>query len=143
MKAVGTQVAGYLSKQLTAAMQSVVLDVAGSDCGTKGSLKILFTPDLKNDLVYRYIVEGSKLVFIDDDNVDKYIGKEIKLRSPMYCIGKKLCNKCAGDMYYKLGLTNIGLTATKVSSSLLNLSQKSFHDSTVSSTKVDINKLVI
>ena len=142
-KAVGTQVAGYLSKQLTAAMQSVVLDVPNSDCGTKGSLKVNFGPPLKNDLLYRYVVEGNKLVCIDDSNIDKYVGKDIKLRSPMYCIGKKLCNKCAGDMYYKLGLTNIGLTATRVSSTLLNLSLKSFHDSTQKVKKVTINELII
>jgi hypothetical protein len=143
MKAVGTQVSGYLSKQITAAMQTVVLDKPGSDCGTKGSLKIVITPYLKNDFKYRYMVEGSKLIYLDESNIDKYINREVKMRSPMYCVGDKICSKCAGEMYYKLGLTNIGLTSTRVSSTLLNLSMKKFHDATIKTTKVDINTIVI
>jgi hypothetical protein len=142
-KAVGTQISGYLSKQITAAMQSVVLDVKDSDCGSKNYLEVTLAPELKNDFVYRYIIEGSKLVLIDDSNIDKYIGKKIKLRSPMYCISDKVCNKCAGDIYYKLGLVNLGLTATRVSSTLLNLNMKKFHDSSINMSKVDINNLVI
>jgi muramidase (phage lysozyme) len=143
LKAVGTKVSGYLSKQITAAMQTVVLDNKDSDCGTKGYLTMLLTPDLKNDMMYRYIIENNKLVLINDKNIESYMNREVKLRSPMYCISDKICNKCAGDMYYKLGLKNLGLTATRVSSSLLNLSMKKFHDSTVNTTKVDINKLIV
>ena len=58
------------------------------------------------------------------------------MRSPMYCIGKKLCRTCAGAMYDKLHIDNIGLTAARVSSSLLNLSMKKFHNSTAKITEV-------
>lgn len=142
-KAVGTQVAGYLSKQITAAMQSVILDKAGSDCGTKGYITITLSDKLKNDFIYRYIITGKTLLILTEDNIDKYYGKEVQVRSPLYCINSKICNKCAGDMYYKLGLTNLGLTSVRVSSALLNLSMKKFHDSTVKTYPVDIRKLII
>ena len=53
------------------------------------------------------------------------------LRSVLYCQSEKLCNICAGDMYYNLGMQNVGLTVTKVGSAVLNLSLKNFHDTTL------------
>ena len=140
-KAVGTQKSGYSAKQLVAAFQGVVLDEPGSDCGTKGYLEIVLTPSMKQGLLYRYIIEGNKLVLMDDDNIDKYIGRKIKMRSPMYCIGDKLCSKCAGQMYEKLGIKNIGLTTSKAATTLLNMGMKQFHDSTQSIVKLDISKI--
>lgn len=140
-KAVGTQESGYSAKQLTAAFQGVVLDEPGSDCGTKGYLEILLTESMKSGMMYRYIIEKNKLVLMDDSNIDNYVGKKIKLRSPMYCIGDKLCSKCAGLMYEKLGIKNIGLTTSRAATTLLNMGMKQFHDSTQSIVRIDINKI--
>lgn len=140
-KAVGTQESGYLAKQLTAALQTVVLDKKGSDCGSKGYITVTITEELKNDFNYRYIIEGNKLVLIDDSNLDKYVGKTVKMRSPMYCIGKTLCMTCAGVMHEKLQIENIGLTATRVASTLLNLSMKKFHDTSAKMNEININNI--
>lgn len=140
-KAVGTQTSGYSAKQLTAAFQGVVLDKPGSDCGTKGYLEILLTESLKKDMTYRYVIDKNKLVLLDETNINNYVGKKIKLRSPMYCIGDKICSKCAGMMYEKLGITNIGLTTSKAATSLLQMGMKNFHDSTASINKIDINNI--
>ena len=77
------------------------------------------------------------------DNMDKYIDKVVKMRSPMYCIGDKLCNKCAGELYYKIGIKNIGLTTSSVGSSFLQYLMKSFHDSTLSLNEVDLNDFIV
>jgi len=62
------------------------------------------------DYLYRYIVENDKLVCLTPDIISNYIGKTVRMRSPMYCIDKKcICNKCAGDNFYKLDKKNIGL----------------------------------
>lgn len=142
-KAIGTAVSGYFSKQIIAAMQAVVLDKRGSDCGSKGYLNVVLNEKNKDDFLYRYIIEGSKLVLLDDDNMSKYLNKPLKMRSPMYCIGKKLCRTCAGTMYDKLDIDNIGLTAARVSSTLLNMSMKKFHNSTSKIIEIDINTLVL
>ena len=142
-KSVGTQVSGYFTKQLNAAFQGVILDVPDSDCGTKGYVEIIITPWVKKDVMYNYIVEGTKLVLLDDTNIDKYINKKVKMRSPMFCIGDKLCRKCAGVMFDKLGIENVGLTTAKVSSTLLNLSMKKFHNSTASVTTIDLNNITL
>lgn len=142
-KAIGTATSGYFSKQIIAALQAVQLDKKGSDCGTKGYLKIDIQPNQVKDFLYRYVIDGNKLVLLDEKNINNYVGKEIKLRSPMYCIGKKLCRTCAGIMYEKLQIDNIGLTAARVSSTLLNLSMKKFHDTTTRLSQIKTNEITV
>lgn len=142
-KAVGTATSGYFSKQITAALQSVVLDSHGSDCKTKGKLNVKITKDNKGDFMYRYVESNKGITLLDASNIDSYVGKTVKMRSPMYCIGEKLCNKCAGELYYKLGIKNAGLTSSRASSTLLNLSMKKFHDSTAKIYDIDVNDIVI
>lgn len=143
-KAIGTATSGYFSKQIIAALQAVVLDKEGSDCGSKGRLKIVLHPHLAKDADFRYVdVGGGKLELITAANFSKFVGKEIKLRSPMYCVGKKLCRTCAGLMYEKLAIDNLGLTAARVSSTLLNLSMKKFHDSSAKLATINIKDMII
>lgn len=146
-KAVGTQVSGSLAKSLLAAMQSEVLGDKDSDCGTKGFIKIKIPEKKFSDFLYRYIIEGSKLVLLTDDNIKKYIGKEVKLRSPMYCIGvgkeKCLCNKCAGDFYYKIGKKNIGLLCSRPAETTKRLGMKKFHSNLIESYTIDVDDMII
>lgn len=126
-----------MTKKLIAAYQSVQLDKAGSDCGTKGYADVLLTKDNYEFYTYNFVVEGSKLVRLDPSVKDKYIGKRVKLRLPDYCIGKqKICNKCAGDKYYLLGMETIGLTVPRISNSMLQARMKVFHDPTVKTHKM-------
>lgn len=142
-KAIATAVSGYMAKQLTAGFQGIVLDEPGKDCGTKGYMTITLTNETYKNFMYRYIIEGKKLVMLDESNIKSYIGKEVKMRSPMYCIGDKLCRYCAGELYTKLGITNIGLTASRVASTLLNLNMKKFHDSTAHTAKLNKDKITL
>ncbi|MMZ42130.1 DNA-directed RNA polymerase subunit beta' [compost metagenome] len=142
-KAIGTATSGYFSKQIIAALQAVTLDKKGSDCGTLGTLKVKINPKSPKDYLFCHIVENGKLVLLTEENISKYAGKEVNMRSPMYCIGKKLCRTCAGLMYEKLGIDNIGLTAARVSSTLLNLSMKKFHNSTTAISKVNIDDMIM
>lgn len=142
-KAIGTATSGYFSKQILSALQAVVLDKPGSDCHTKATVDITIIPGTENDFLYKYIVENGKLVLLDDDNISKYAGRKVRLRSPMTCITDKVCTICAGEMYNKLGIQNLGLTAARVSSSLLNLSMKKFHDSTAKIKQIDLDTITI
>jgi hypothetical protein len=142
-KAIGTAVSGYFSKQIIAALQAVVLDKPGSDCGSKGYMTVLLTDKNINDFLYRYIIQNGKLVLLDESNMNKFVGQIVKMRSPLYCVSKKLCRVCAGAMYDKLKIDNIGLTAARVSSSLLNLSMKKFHNSTAKITEVKPETLIL
>lgn len=140
-KANATGECGYLTKKIAAAFQSVVLGKPGSDCGTKGYSTIYLTNENFKYYNYKYIIEGSKLVRLSPDNKSKYIGKTVKMRSNMYCISSRdICNKCAGDLCYMLGITTIGLTASKISNVMLQKRMKVFHDSTVHTIEIDVSR---
>lgn len=142
-KAIGTGVAGYETKKYFASYQHLVLDEHGSDCGSKGFRLVKITKDNKSKLLYRYIIEGSKLVLLTIDNISNYAGKFVKMRSPLYCVGDKICNKCMGELFYRLGIKNVGLTASSIGSNYLNLLMKAFHDSSIKLSDVDIEDMII
>lgn len=121
-KAVQTKVSGYLAKEILAALQTEVLDEPGSDCGTKRTLRIKISPKNKKDFLYRYIKKGDSLELLTPQNIDKYSDKIVDMRSPMMCCGgDKICNKCIGEIFYKLGIENAGLTASRVATTLTRL----------------------
>ena len=137
-RAVGTQTGGYESKKMFASFQNIVLDEKDSDCGSKNYLQITLTKANVDMFLYRYMIESNgSLTLLGRNNMNKYIGRLVKFRSPMYCIGKKICNKCAGEMYYKLGIMNAGLTTSRISSSILNMNLKKFHNVSVKLNKID------
>lgn len=61
----------------------------------------------------------------------------------MYCKSKHICNKCAGELYYKLGIKNIGLTLARLSNSVMNACLKKSHDVTVKVYRINIEDLVL
>ena len=127
-------------------MQTEVLDEPGSDCGTVKYLKVIIPTNPKNtkDYLYRYIIEGNKLVCLTPEVIERYVGKEVKMRSPMYCIAKDcICSKCAGENFYKLGKRSIGLTATKVATTCSRLNMKKFHENLVKSREIDIKDIFL
>jgi len=141
-RALSTQQGGYIGKQLHAAFQTLVLDKAGSNCGTTKTVKILITDNNASKLMYRYIVSGSKLILLDEATISKYIGKVVNLRTPMMCISDHICSKCAGELYYRLDIENVGLITNRVGTKLMNLALKSFHDSTVKVKKINIDDFI-
>lgn len=142
-KAVGTGVSGYFSKQLYAALQSVVVDPDNLFCGTKATIPTIIPKKGYNDFLYKYINEGGKRVFLDDNTIKKYIGKTVHLYTVLGCTSKQLCLTCAGTMFKQLGINNVGLTAARVSGTTLNLSMKAFHDSSIKIYNLKINDLTI
>jgi len=133
-----TEVGGYLVKQSRSGYQHLMLDEKESDCGTKKFLEILLTDKNKGLFLLRWI-EGpdGKLILLDADNVKQYIGKKIRVRSPLYCTTDKICSKCAGELYYRLEMKNLGLIADRIASTIMQKSMKQFHDSTIKTTKID------
>ena len=131
---------GYMEKLFLSAFQHVQLDEKGSDCGTKRTIEITLTGDNLKLMMYSYIVEGNKLVRLDSTNKDKYEGKTVKMRFSSLCEHEKICNKCAGDLYYLLGVKNIGVACPQLASCVKNISMKAFHDSTETFFEMDVMK---
>ncbi len=128
---------GYEEKKYLQAFQHVTLGPKGSDCGTKRTITVTLDNNHMKMLMYSYIVEGSKLVRLDSSNMDKYRGKTVKMRFSSLCKNEHICNKCAGDLYYLLGITNIGTATPQLASIVKNVMMKSFHDSTEKYIQMD------
>lgn len=140
-----TELGGYWEKLIEAAENTVTLAPAGSDCGSNKYIETVLTPDIESSFMYSYIIKADgKLEELNSDTVDKYRNKKIKVRSTLFCkeYAKtgKVCNACAGNFFYRRGSTNIGLACSQISTKLKLVSMKSFHDSTVNVTEMDVNK---
>ena len=119
------------------------LDEHGTDCHTEHTIEMEITDKNKKELTYRYIVENGKYVCLTPDVLPKYVGKTVKLRSPMYCKGDKICNICAGEADYKLNNINVGLGCSNISTTLLRMGMKKFHTANISSKPIDLNDIFI
>lgn len=132
---------GYYSKLLTSAYQHIKIGPKGSDCGSTNYVTV--TLDNKNiDLwMYSFIIEGSRLVELTSENREKYIGKTVKFRFSSMCKSKNyICNACAGNLFNRLGETNIGIAESQVAERLKNAMLKMFHDIEVKTSELDIQK---
>lgn len=129
---IATANAGYLGKKLLALLQMMECDVEGTDCGTTNLIPIKITKTNAKNMVYTYIDPGNgQLEMITRDNVSKYMNKTVKMRTPMTCKHEKICSKCAGQLFYYLGVEHAGLFGVQISHADLNLALKAKHNSVV------------
>lgn len=133
-----TEHGGYLENLTTSAYQDLILDEPGTDCGTTRCIEDVITKKNLNRYIYNNIIgPNGKLIELNSQNAEKYIGKKVKMRMAFLCPHEKPCNACAGNFYYKLGIKNVGLTLMQVFSIYKNRTMKAFHDSTVQLTEID------
>ena len=92
-----TQLGGEAVKWLLRA--SANINITENDCGTKLGIPKIVLNDNLGWFVGHSIVHNNKLVFISsEDDIKPYIGKEVIVRSPMFCKLPKTdyCQVCAG-----------------------------------------------
>lgn len=139
-----TEKGGYLEKLFLRAFQHLTLDPPDSDCHTKRFIEIELSPSNIGLWMYSYIIEsGGKLVELTSENKDKYIGKKVKMRFSALCESKTgICNRCMGNLYYRLGYKqNAGTSLTQIPSKQKNISMKAFHDSTQQLVTMDLEEV--
>lgn len=134
-----TELGGYWEKLMETAYNSVRIDEPGSDCKTDKYLEVVLTDKNKNMFMYSYILNNSgKLEELTSENISKYLNKKIKVRYAGFCKSKTgICNCCAGNFFLRRGNRNIGLAVAQIPTRLKLISMKSFHDSTVKTSKID------
>lgn len=137
-----TETGGYWEKLFLRAFQHLKLLPAGSDCGTTKTLKIYLTDKNVGGWMYSYIVDGNKLVELTSENKSKYLNKEVKIRFSALCEAKDgcFCNKCAGNLFYRLGIENVGSVTPQIPSKVKVLLMKKFHDSVINFSEMDVEK---
>lgn len=128
-----------------ASQQAVTLDAVGTDCKSKRTIQVRLTPENKLDYTYRFILDKGKIVCLDEETIDSYVGKTVEMRSVKYCIAPegKICYTCAGKLFYLLNIRNSGLTSSRVSSTLLNLSMKKFHDPSIKLYQINLANMML
>ena len=141
-KSCATADSGYITKQYYAAFQSVSVDEDGTDCKTKSYIKVLITDSNWHKYEFQNIFEGDKTITLTDDVKSKYIGKIVKLRSPMCCLSENVCSACVGRLPYITGIKNIGITFATIPNTFLNAGMKKFHTSKINMNHVDPDKLI-
>lgn len=143
-RGVATQDYGYESKKYNNSLQNVTVEYSDKnlDCGTDKCLEITITPELKSMFLYRFVNDNGKLVELTDENIDKYVGHPIKLRSPMFCKGDTLCQHCAGTLFKRIDISNVGFVCFNLTGNLMNLSMKKMHDSTVTVLTSNIENFI-
>jgi hypothetical protein len=136
-RAKNTEIGGYMVKQARSAYQHLMLDEPGSDCGSTKYIQIDINKSNIKYFILRYALTNKGLLLIEDSNKDLIMNKKIKFRSPMYCKNEKICSKCAGELYYRMGVMNVGELCDRIASTIMQKSMKAFHDSSIKMSKVD------
>lgn len=131
-------------KLFMSAFQHIKLLEPGSDCGTKRYIEMTVTDKNIDGIMYSYVISGNKLVEITSENRDQFIGKKVKLRFSSMCEAKDgICNACAGNLFYRLGIMNVGAATPQIPSKLKLLSMKLFHDDQLNFTEMDPMKVFL
>ena len=143
----GPEEGGALAKTANYVYQTIMIDKHGTDCGTKVYPEIEIRAEYATSYLGRYIVEGNSLVLITKDNLAKYTGKKVKMRSVLTCKSKNICSKCAGEFIYEMydiydKPIAFGLKLNKQQHELVQKRLKLSHDVTVHFKSLDFNNFV-
>ena len=124
-------------------MNTVKIDGPDTDCKTNGYIEVILSKKNAITLMYSYIIKpNGELEELTSDNIDKYMGKKIKLRFAEFCKSKNgVCHRCAGNFFYRRGSDRIGLACQTIPTTLKLKAMKAFHDSTINTTKIDAMKV--
>ena len=142
-KSVATADSGYRAKQFNAVFQSLMVDEDGTDCGSKAYIEVLLTDSNWKTFEFQNIITEKGLVPLTEDNHSKYVGKRVKMRSPMCCLNTKFCSACAGRRPYILEMPYIGLQLNTIPNRFLEAGMKRFHVSKIEIDDIDPNSLLI
>ena len=134
-----TELGGYWEKLFLTSLQHVILEEPGSDCGTKRHIDVKVTNKNIGSIMYCYAINNDgSLTEITSENKSKFIGKTVSIRFSSMCESKNgICNKCAGNLFYRLGIRNVGASTPQIPSTLKVLSMKLFHDDQLNFTEMD------
>lgn len=124
---------GEQTKIVLRAFQNV--NIEEDDCHTKRGLPVIITKQNKKLYKDRWLVDGRLLT---PELLDTLVGKEVLIRSPLYCATKPgFCYKCCGELFKKLDMKSIGMNELLISSTFMYTAMKFFHNSSISSSKID------
>lgn len=98
--ALNTGVSGYLSRKLIFTCVNLQIDKDNDDCGTTDYLNV-YVKDKKKArmMIGKYFLNDNSLDVITKDNFEKFVGSNLKVRSPIFCKKYNICHKCYGELH--------------------------------------------
>lgn len=112
------------------------------DCGSPYGLSVIITDENHRYFLTNYVARPtSAAVELTEDNIKSYIGKTIKLRSPVYCRteGANFCATCMGGALAEAP-DAIGAMAGSIGSTFMQTMLSSMHGKSLSTAKFDLDQ---
>ena len=111
-RSIRTAEGGYLTRRLVKAAANIKIDFKTKDCGTNRYLEIpIEDEDWAKAIIGRYLHDGT---LVTDENYKSFIGKTVKLRSPIFCKTPKICLTCYGELHKLLTSDDIGIQSAQI-----------------------------
>ena len=138
-RSVLTAQGGYKERLFLAATSHIRVLPKDSDCGTKLTVPVTLTDANVSNWYYSFMVKNGRLIELLPDIAKDYIGQTVQMRFSSLCIAKDgyICEHCAGSLFRRIGMENIGMASSICMSSLKNANMKSFHTKAIHLTTID------
>lgn len=137
-----TQLGGEAVKSLLRASSNLTVTI--DDCGSRLGIRTVLTPEMKNSYLGNSVVTKAGHEQLTEENFSNYLGKEIMVRSPQYCVLDKTdyCKVCVGP---KLAMNPTGLSVavSDYGNVILLLFMKAMHGKELATAKMDYRKAII
>lgn len=114
------------------------LRVAGKDCGSRIGNQVTVTADTLNKYIGFSAILSEGIEKLEKENIGNYIGKTIRIRSPMFCQYEKtdFCETCIGDRL-SLNPTALFSAISNIGSTMLLLFMASAHSKPITVAKME------
>lgn len=142
-RAVNTAKGGELVDFIRRIFQDSI--ISEDDCKTKRGLRVYLSPDIIDNYLHRNIITPSGLVKLTDTNKDKYVGKYVNMRCPMYCETKHgYCYTCMGDIMKDREVESLTMLTSKIGSIFMSISMAAMHGTKTKVVDIsDVDQFVI
>ncbi len=136
-----TQLGGETTKTIYRMLGTV--RIAEDDCGTKLGIPMPITKRNKHQYLGFWVIDGTRDILLDKENIERYVGKSPLLRGPLTCKteGKNVCKKCVGTKLSEQP-NGIAATAAQVGGAFLTVFLKKMHASSISTHKWDFKQRI-
>ena len=107
--------------------------IVEDDCGSPYGLTVIITNKNKKNFITNTIFIGQGLVELSDENIEKYVGRVVRMRSPAYCRteGANLCATCMGKNL-STSPEAISTYAAGIGSTFMGISMSAMHGKSLS-----------
>lgn len=117
--------------------------ISEDDCGSTFGMEITLSKDDKDAYLSNSVVTPNGSVEITEQNFESFVGKKIRIRSPIYCktSGANFCATCMGK---KIASTPnaISTYAADIGSTFMGIMLKSMHGKSLSLAKFDLESAI-